>query len=518
MDITECERSLYFSTACMRQALITGANQTDFDAQNMAGGLKPYRSTGTTAIITAEYPTEKPANTLVLSPTNLTFDAEITLLADGVDVGPLDIARAGPEPFECFDEDDTVPNFPSVLIANNNLTGDGATTSFTVGGAAGLDVSEMQVFMDGLRQKATTDYSITDAGFDAIVTFTTAPPNGASLFFYAATELRAGVGVEADDVFAGDGVTTTFAIAGGAGIGSNEAEVYIDGLRQEPTTDFTINAGGSVIFTTAPPVGAFIEVYVDYDSTQARGAGVRVSHTGVVGDGSTLNFSIPTASGVTTNALEVFRDGFRQIPNLDYSVVSLGTTLSVTFSNAPPLGAVLFFFADSSIPAAIGYGEISEEWPRRPVFVQFPKVDAQVWTLRINDPGNRDGYIEAGRMIIDIERSAEHISAGWSMTAVPIRGRPRLTVTGKRIPLGGPVRRTLSLRTTLMTPEKAYEKMRTDLALGLEQELFVVICPEDRAKTESTSFIGTPSSIPAVTDRAAFGLFSRPLVLEEVLF
>ena len=57
----------------------------------------------------------------------------------------------------------------------------------------------------------------------------------------------------------GNGTTTTFAINGANSINANNYRVDIDGVLQEPLTDYTIN-GSNIVFNPAPPNGSKITV------------------------------------------------------------------------------------------------------------------------------------------------------------------------------------------------------------------------------------------------------------------
>lgn len=514
----ECEISLFYSPLCMQGARVTGTSAPGFDAQNLTKGRLPWMATGISGALQIEFPAERVADTLILAATNLSFDAQITLAADGDDVGALSTGRYGPEPDDCFGS----PGgslAPAALINDVAQRGDGATTIFIVGGGAGLHVAELQVFIDGLRQRPTTDYAVVDSGFDLVLTFTSAPPDGAKLHFYAATELLNGAGIEINETQAGNGSSDEFTLTGAAGMLASEVEIYIDGLRQIPDVDYTAaDSGGDLVITfdSAPASGAVVYFYADFDSTQSPGFGPRVLDADAVGDAATVVFDVPSSAGVTTNALEVFIDGIRQQAGADYRSTSLGSFLSVTFFTPPPDGSVIMFYADSGINAAVGYDVQSEDWPRRNIFVRFPETEAKVWTLTIFDPNNKDGQLRILRAIIDLPKVAEHIQDGWSIESLNLRGEPVRTLSGAVIPPSTEVYRRISIKTTLMSNDNAYAQMRRDLALGFNQELFIVPCPDDAAMIESTSFLCVPVDIPPFQSRGQFDRWSRPLVGQEI--
>jgi len=58
--------------------------------------------------------------------------------------------------------------------------GDGSTTAFVLGSTP-ISGSHVDVFLDGLHQKVTTDFTVNTS--TKTVTFTTAPANGQELVF-----------------------------------------------------------------------------------------------------------------------------------------------------------------------------------------------------------------------------------------------------------------------------------------------------------------------------------------------
>lgn len=516
-----CDVSHFFSPFCMRSARITGASDPAFDAQNLAKGSIPWKATGITGSIQVEFPSPVSADTLIIAATNFSFGASITITPQGGDTTEIDATRKGPDLTECF-ESGGGSILPAALINDIAQRGDGSTATFTVGGGAGIHVKELQVFVDGLRQAPTDDFTVADSGFDLVVTFGAAPPNGSKLHFYAATELLSGAGIEVCETQLGDASETEFTLTGAAGILASELEVFIDGLRQNPegsSPDYEVADSGSdlvVTFATAPGDGAKVFFYADFETAQSPGFGPRLIEGEEVGDASTVVFEIAAAAGITQNALEVYIDGFRQQAGPDYKSTSLGSALSITFTSPPPAGAKLFFYADAEINAAVGYDVKSEDWPRRNIVATFPAAEAAIWTITISDPGNRDGQLRALRVIIGSPRQAEHIQDGWSISARHLFGKAVRTASGALVSPTSDVYRILSIKTTLLSHDSAFAEMRRDLALGLDQELFIVPCPDDPAMIEATSFLGKPIEIPQSTSRGAFSRWSRPLVIEEL--
>ena len=87
-------------------------------------------------------------------------------------------------------------------------TGDGSTTAFTV--TSGADVENVLVFLNGVYQRPTTDYTVSST----TLTFGTAPVNGENVFI---KELVEGQNTFNDNpvvrAYTGDGSTTGFTVS-----------------------------------------------------------------------------------------------------------------------------------------------------------------------------------------------------------------------------------------------------------------------------------------------------------------
>ena len=127
-----------------------------------------------------------------------------------------------------------------------------------------------------------------------------------------------------EDVFTGDGTTTTFTLSISA---SSEEKllVFIEGVAQ-PTGTYTLPTPTTIDITSAPP---------------ATGDSIRVLHMGVntsiiednfIGDGTATTFSPLTNEANDKEAILVFIDGVAQ-PTGSYT---LPTTTSIDFPSSPP--------------------------------------------------------------------------------------------------------------------------------------------------------------------------------------
>jgi hypothetical protein len=126
-------------------------------------------------------------------------------------------------------------------------TGDGSTTAFTLSETP-ANASSIMVFVDGILQKATTNYSLSGT----TLTFTTAPDASAEIETKHLT-IRGVARRSTDfqyDTFTGDGSTTTFTLAT-AGATTNSAFIFYNGIALKPTSDYSIS-GVTLTLTFAP--------------------------------------------------------------------------------------------------------------------------------------------------------------------------------------------------------------------------------------------------------------------------
>ena len=111
------------------------------------------------------------------------------------------------------------------------------------------NVNNIMVFVDGILQKASTNYSLNTT--TGVVTFTSAPSNGAEievkhLGFRSVTRRSTDYTLE---TFSGNGSTTTFNLSQTVSV--NNAFVFYNGVCMQPTTDYGIS-GTALTFTFTP--------------------------------------------------------------------------------------------------------------------------------------------------------------------------------------------------------------------------------------------------------------------------
>ena len=172
-------------------------------------------------------------------------------------------------------------------------TGDGSTTGFTV--TSGATVENVLVFLNGVFQRPTTDYTVSST----TLTFGTAPVNGDVITikelvegkntFMSSSVVRA---------FTGDGSTTDFTVSSGKSV--SQFLVFINGVFQRPTTDFTYS-GSTLTFGTAP-------VNADVITIKELAEGTGSALLTIVDDSSTTttldageSLKITGSGGVTTS-------------------------------------------------------------------------------------------------------------------------------------------------------------------------------------------------------------------------
>jgi len=131
-------------------------------------------------------------------------------------------------------------------------TGDGSTTAYTV--TSGADVENVLVFLNGVYQRPTTDYTVSGT----TLTFTTAPANGEAITI---KELVEGANAINDSgvvrAYTGDGSTTQYNVTSGKG--AEEFLVFLNGVFQRPTNEYTVSSG-TLTFSTAPVSGEVITI------------------------------------------------------------------------------------------------------------------------------------------------------------------------------------------------------------------------------------------------------------------
>ena len=136
----------------------------------------------------------------------------------------------------------------TVSVEKNIFTGDGSDTTFDATSTISNE-NNIQIYIDGVYQSKDT-YSTSGV----TVTFSSAPPTGASIEFMHYTSVT---GVIEVDNFTANGSTTAFTVSSSI-TSKNKTQIYIDGVYQNKST-YSVS-GTTVTFNTAPSNGAKIDV------------------------------------------------------------------------------------------------------------------------------------------------------------------------------------------------------------------------------------------------------------------
>jgi len=148
-------------------------------------------------------------------------------------------------------------------FTTDTFSGDGSTTAFTLSETP-ANVNTLLVIVDGIVQKAGSSHNYTLSG--TTLTFTSAPDSSAEIevkHLGVRGIVRRGPDWNVDN-FTGDGSTTAFTLTT-AGVNTNSAWVYYNGVMMKPTTDYTVNTStGVVTFTFAPTNSS--EIMVRYQN------------------------------------------------------------------------------------------------------------------------------------------------------------------------------------------------------------------------------------------------------------
>ena len=140
--------------------------------------------------------------------------------------------------------------------------------------------------------------------------------------------------------FSGTGAQTAFTLSGTPGsLGS--LEVFISGVRQVPTTNYTIS-GTTLTFVTAPPLGTN-NIFVRWISTQA----INVPALGSVGTGQIADASVTTAKIAPTVLLA--RSLFVKTDPTTVAFTKTGAnTVSIKAGTLVDVGGALITFASAT--------------------------------------------------------------------------------------------------------------------------------------------------------------------------
>ncbi len=144
-----------------------------------------------------------------------------------------------------------------------------------------------------------------------------------------------------------DGINDVYPIPDKEGFLLGEASymVFLDGVKQYPVIDYTVNEG-QITLSEIPPAGVLLDVVffepsvvgtVINKTVSIEGQGVvPIDAPRVTGDGVTVDFSIPVSelTEAEDSSYNVFLDGVKQRSGVDYTI----TGAILTFVDAPTNG------------------------------------------------------------------------------------------------------------------------------------------------------------------------------------
>ena len=207
------------------------------------------------------------------------------------------------------------------VIEVDEFVGDGTTTAFATSLSI-INEDATQVYVSGVYQSKLT-YGTTGN----VVSFTTAPPNGANIEIVHIKALALS-GFNKNN-FVGTGSQTAFTLNTTVNE-ENMTFVFLEGIYQDKST-YGIS-GSTLTFATAPQSGYNVEVMV----LGAISASTNALYTDTfTGDGTETDYTLGITP-VDLNAIEVYLNGLYQ----NVGTLTLAANV-VTFATAPPSGVII---------------------------------------------------------------------------------------------------------------------------------------------------------------------------------
>ena len=240
----------------------------------------------------------------------------------------------------------SIENRVSPQFLKEDFTGDGSATTFTLTNEVpGGSSQNVMVVVNDVIQEPDVAYTIADDASNSpkILTFTGTPASGDSIYVIhrgltsifhkpatgsvSANELDTTLKTFTTDTFTGNGSATTFTLTE-VPANSTQIMVFVDGILQKSSTNYSVNTTTGVLtFTSAPDSSAEIEVKHLGIRTTARRA-VSMFLDNFTGNGSQTAFTLSNSASV--NDVFVFYNGIAMKPTTDYGIS--GATLTFTFA------------------------------------------------------------------------------------------------------------------------------------------------------------------------------------------
>ena len=180
-------------------------------------------------------------------------------------------------------------------VVENSYVGDGVTASYPSGSSVAISAEYVEIYLDGVRQTATSDYNIVGT----LVSFVTPPPIGVMIYtrslISTAIAQTAQVARAQYTAIGGDTTFTT----GLAGSDPAGVFVYLDGQLKAETTDYALVQQDTSIVSlvkTGPTVGL-----VTTNAAHSIPLGASVRFTGFTEpEFNNTNYTIVTTPSVTS--------------------------------------------------------------------------------------------------------------------------------------------------------------------------------------------------------------------------
>lgn len=153
--------------------------------------------------------------------------------------------------------------------------------------------------------------------------------------------------------FSGTGAQTAFTMANPSGPAVN-LEVFISGVRQVPTTDYTVS-NNILTFTSAPPVGTN-NIFIRYAQLMQSSGNLQTVVQNITATAGQTLFSLSSSYQPGTNNLGVYVNGLRLVPGTDYTETS-STTL--TMASGATAGDEFMFVIGDEISESISSVNVS---------------------------------------------------------------------------------------------------------------------------------------------------------------
>ena len=239
-----------------------------------------------------------------------------------------------------------VENRISPAFIKEDFVGDGSSANFTLTNEVpGGSSQNVMVVLNNVVQEPDVAYTINDDGSNLpkILAFTGTPASGDTIYVIhrgigtfmqkpaagsvSTNELSNTLKTFTTDTFTGNGSATTFTLSE-VPANSTQIMVFVDGILQKSSTNYSVNTTtGVVTFTSAPDNSSEIEVKHLGIRTTARRA-VSMFLDNFTGNGSTTAFTL--SNNASVNDVFVFYNGVAMKPTTDYGIS--GATLPFTFT------------------------------------------------------------------------------------------------------------------------------------------------------------------------------------------